>query len=302
MLQRPIQSGMLLIALFSLLAGCAPAHTHSYVEEGRQDPTCTEEGFIEYVCSCGERYRESLAPLGHDYDAAGMCSVCGAGGSPDLTYALSEQGDFYTVTGPDHYTGTRLAISARHAGLPVLDVGANAFSYSWDVTEIVLAEGIAELGNDAFAYCTGAKTVQLPDGLTRIGSDAFLSCSNLETVTLGQGLTRIDAYAFAYCIVLSDPVLPAGLTQVGSFAFYQCWALEQMVLPDGVLEIGDLAFAGCRSLVSVFLPDSVTKLGDYLFSECPSLTEVRYGGTEADWNALGAKLPSGVRLICQTDG
>ncbi len=46
-------------------------HEHSYTETGRQEPTCTEDGYVVYTCSCGESYQEPLPALGHDYQQTG---------------------------------------------------------------------------------------------------------------------------------------------------------------------------------------------------------------------------------------
>ncbi len=46
-------------------------HEHSYTETGRQDPTCTEDGYVVYTCSCGESYQDPLPALGHDYQLTG---------------------------------------------------------------------------------------------------------------------------------------------------------------------------------------------------------------------------------------
>ena len=58
-------------------------HTHSY-ESAVTPPTCTEDGYTTYTCSCGDSYTddEVTAP-GHswkkgDCGAAKTCSVCGA--------------------------------------------------------------------------------------------------------------------------------------------------------------------------------------------------------------------------------
>ena len=45
--------------------GSDPSHTHSYTA-AVTDPTCTEDGYTTYSCSCGDTYRDSILPaLGH---------------------------------------------------------------------------------------------------------------------------------------------------------------------------------------------------------------------------------------------
>lgn len=69
-----------------------PTHEHKYKSENHS-PTCTEEGYTLFYCSCGDQYKENVRPaLGHDmkktavvaptYDSYGytvyICSRCGA--------------------------------------------------------------------------------------------------------------------------------------------------------------------------------------------------------------------------------
>ncbi|MBR5751678.1 MAG: hypothetical protein IKX84_04730, partial [Clostridia bacterium] len=49
----------------SAVAGAA--HTHSWRELSRVEPTCTQPGRVVYVCSCGEREVKTLPALGHEY-------------------------------------------------------------------------------------------------------------------------------------------------------------------------------------------------------------------------------------------
>ena len=51
--------------IFSLFfIGCS--HNHNYLEEIK-DPTCIENGYIEYTCECGDIKTEVIPALGHDY-------------------------------------------------------------------------------------------------------------------------------------------------------------------------------------------------------------------------------------------
>ena len=53
------------------------AHTHSYTAAVTV-PTCTEQGYTTYTCSCGDSYKSDYKDaLGHDYQN-GTCTRCGA--------------------------------------------------------------------------------------------------------------------------------------------------------------------------------------------------------------------------------
>lgn len=62
-------------------------HEHAYHETQRVEPTCTEVGYIEYTCDCGDTYTDPLPAAGHswgEWSPAGdgkevrYCDACGA--------------------------------------------------------------------------------------------------------------------------------------------------------------------------------------------------------------------------------
>lgn len=121
-------------------------------------------------------------------------------------------------------------VPATYKGLPVLEVGSNAF-YKHE------------------ALCS----VSLPDSLRSVGDKAFYGCSSLTDLTFGKGLTSIGASAFRGCISLEVLTLPEGLENVGSEAFYGCTALTSLRIPTGVKTLGNRIFDGCTSLKSLNL-------------------------------------------------
>lgn len=75
-------------------------HEHAYHETQRVEPTCTEDGYIQHTCDCGDTYREPLPATGHtwgEWSPAGdgkevrYCDACGA-----EDYRTSEE-DTYSV-------------------------------------------------------------------------------------------------------------------------------------------------------------------------------------------------------------
>lgn len=59
-------------------------HVHDYTYRTNYVyATCTEQGYTEHVCACGESYTDSyLDPLGHNY-VHGVCTRCGATSGQD---------------------------------------------------------------------------------------------------------------------------------------------------------------------------------------------------------------------------
>ena len=73
---------------------------------------------------------------------------------------------------------------------------------------------------------------------------------------------------------------------IANNGFAHCSNLKQITIPSGVEKIGDSAFEGCESLESITIPDSVTSIGSYAFRYCYSLTNIKYRGTEAEWESI----------------
>ncbi len=102
-------------------------HDYSLISAVTEEPTCTENGYIEYTCAYGEKYRVTVSALGHSkgtdvttvaptctergYDLS-SCSRCGVECKTDYVNALGH--DFSgeeTVVSPtcteEGYTGTK---------------------------------------------------------------------------------------------------------------------------------------------------------------------------------------------------
>ena len=80
--------------------------------------------------------------------------------------------------------------------------------------------------------------------------------------------------------------------------------IRAVVIEEGITSVGASAFYSCKRLQSVTLPVSVTAVGESAFRSCLLLTEVLYGGTKAEWEALRFTGSSGLNnaVIRCTDG
>lgn len=57
-----------------------PPHTHNY-KARTISPTCTEKGYTEHICSCGDSYRDSYTDaLGHSCTEQNVAATCTSGG------------------------------------------------------------------------------------------------------------------------------------------------------------------------------------------------------------------------------
>ena len=202
-----------------------------------------------------------------------MCSACGEKFySEGLEYTLSSDKTYYIVTGIGTASGD-IIIPDTHEGLPV-----------------------KEIGDDAFDGCSNLTSIEIPAGVTSIGGSAFWNCSNLESVTFAEGsqLASIGSYAFGYCSSLTSIEIPAGVAELPDGGrngtrymgvFSGCSNLTDVSFAEGsqLTSIGNYDFYGCSSLQSIEIPAGVTSIGSSAFLGCSSLNTVYYAGSIEDW-------------------
>ena len=172
----------------------------------------------------------------------------------------------------------------------VISIDDEAFSGNGSLTSVTIPDSVTSIGDGAFYMCSSLTSITIPDGVTRIGDDTFVMCSNLTSVTIPDSVTSIGDSAFSSCDNLKSITIPDSVASIGDSAFSGCRSLTSVSIPDGVTRIGDSAFSGCSSLTSVSIPASVTSIGDYAFYlyeyQESSLTDVYYGGTQEQWDAV----------------
>lgn len=188
-------------------------------------------------------------------------------------------------------------------------LGEGAFNDAEKLTSIEIPEGVTELNGSVFADCEKLQNVHLPEGLTKIGDYAFDGCLILPSVTIPKGVTYIGSSAFGDCRMLKNLVLPESVKEIGSSAFqkcnnlksitlpksvdslgtrlfYSCTKLEEVILPGGITSVPEYTFYGCKLLKTVAIPKGITSIGYNAFRGCAALTDVYFGGSEEEWNAL----------------
>ena len=74
-------------------------HEHAYHETHRVDPTCTEDGYIEYTCDCGDSYTAPLPATGHSWG-----EWTPAGDGEEVRYCGACGAEDYRTTGEDTYS------------------------------------------------------------------------------------------------------------------------------------------------------------------------------------------------------
>ena len=75
-------------------------HEHNYVRQERP-ATCTQDGYVKYVCACGNSYNEAVYPaLGHDWDSGTVTKEPTATETGIRTYACTRCNETKTESIP----------------------------------------------------------------------------------------------------------------------------------------------------------------------------------------------------------
>lgn len=211
------------------------------------------------------------------------------------TYKLSDDGGYYTVTA---YSGQESAVlvPSSYNGIPVREIGVEAFKGSIGLTSVTLPDTITEIGARAFSGLKELTTVVFTSS-PAVGAYLFSGCTALTSIDLG-GLTAVSDYMFYGCTALTEIALPASIVEIKSNAFNGAVKLNTVTIPDACGIIGDKAFYGCFALSGINLNkvetidseafsksgltqislSEVKTVGPRAFSECPKLETVYIGG------------------------
>ena len=161
-------------------------------------------------------------------------------------------------------------------GLPVTEIGKNAFSFCYDLTDLTIPDSVTLLNEFSFRGCTNLVNIEIPDSVTQIGNAIFYNCESLESITIPESITEISGGTFCNCMSLTSVTLPDSVTKIDGSVFSGCSSLKNIHIPDSVTSISSYAFQSCSSLTELTIPESVTFIGEIgTFSECSSLTEIK---------------------------
>ena len=113
----------------------------------------------------------------------------------------------------------------------------------FNITKVVIGEGVTSIGDDAFFVYPSLLSVEIPASVTSIGGSAFYKCTGLTSVSFATG---------------------SQLASIGTYAFYNCTSLASITIPNGVTTISNNAF-NSAGLTSIAIPASVTSIGSLAF-------------------------------------
>ena len=212
-------------------------HVHNWVVTVT-NPTCMEQGYTSYTCSCGESVKSDyVSSLGHDFSASG-CSRCSATYSQGLSYKLSGDQTYYILSDEGTCTDENIIIPSSYDDLPVKEIASAAFSVNKNLKSVYIGDNVKKIDSYAFSNCSNLTSVEMSNSVTTIMSYAFQNCTKLKNIKFSTSLKEIESYAFYGCINLTSVKIPNGVTSIGSYAFSGCTNLSNIEIPDSVISIG----------------------------------------------------------------
>lgn len=116
-----------------------------------------------------------------------------------------------------HYKGQGkiVEIPAEINGLPIAEIGTEAFNSCKTLTEIHVTDGVTKICDRAFSLCSRLTKIKISAALEKISLSAFFACSSLRTVQLPDSLTDIGEYAFGTCKALREIFIPDNVDDIG---------------------------------------------------------------------------------------
>lgn len=157
----------------------------------------------------------------------------------------------------------------------------------YDITDIIIENGITHIGNSAFAGMLKLENVSIPSTVKTIGKNAFSGSILLKSVHLPASVETIGTGAFTTKGIVFKGVFVdknnKSFTDVNGMLLDKTKETLYLVpsagstvvleIPDTVKTIVDKAAVNCVNLKEVVIPESVTVLGDEVFTGEKSAVE-----------------------------
>ena len=143
--------------------------------------------------------------------------------SGNFYYQVVHGGKSIQITGLHSKNVSEVVIPEKIEGLPVTEIGNNAFKDNKEIKKVILPEGITSIFCGAFAFCSNLTTINLPNSLKEIGGGNYLYLgafygTNISEIDFPSTLESIGGFAFCDCNNLTTVYIPED-TVVGSHAF-----------------------------------------------------------------------------------
>ena len=235
------------------------------------------------------------------YDSDGTLTISGSGPMPN--YAEPTQQPWFdyedmilhvrvldgvTTAGDYAFFGFN-RLQTMELADSVTFIGYRSFAFCPQIESLELPANLVTIGLSAFEGCSGfpGQNVVLPETVKNISDKAFMGCG-FDSVTLPASLELLGNGVFQSCpnLLFADFAEGCSLTAIPEDSFRDCPNFMLADVPEGITTIGKNAFRNDPNLELARLPASLTLVKQYAFYGCSGLTQVSYGGTLDEWNAI----------------
>ena len=181
----------------------------------------------------------------HEYENS-ICTVCGLENPKEaLLYKLSDDGEYYIVTGKGSRTGDVLIIPRFHDGKPVKKITGEAFIGNSTIKKVIIPGTITHISGRAFYNCSELEEIVFSEGTTYIGYETFAYCEKIKKIELPNSLVTMEYGAFYGCQNLEEVHTGNGLEKISSSALRSC-NLKKLYVGTGIKEIDDIEYYGLQ--------------------------------------------------------
>ena len=225
---------------------------------------------------------DEVKKLGEQIEAQKMT----IGGTDNIDYMLADDGNSYIAIGPnDSTTDSHFEIATVYQGLPVTEIGEQAFS---GYNEENLAAGTVK--------CV-IRSVSIPSTVTTIGKKAFAYDQQLVDITFGGPFDPLSGEEALQQCGFTLVKFPVGQTGIPNGFLRENHSLETVILPEGVTWIGNGSFFDCSNIKDLYFPESITRIeanafwGSFYITIANFPTNLEYLGKEAFYYCVNIAAP-----------
>lgn len=164
----------------------------------------------------------------------------------NIVDGLNAYEGIYIIPSTVNYDGETYRVSA---------IAEGAFAHS-KVTEIVIPNSVRSVGAGAFAYASDLTDVTLPLELEEIADHCFAGTS-IVNIAVPESVKDVGMGAFQDCTKLHTVILPKSLKFIDDFAFDGCHNLYEIycAASEAPITLGDDTFGGVKGVDLVVADD-----------------------------------------------
>lgn len=217
-----------------------------------------------------------------------------------VSYTLNADNSGYTLTSGKGLTVTDLVIPNEINGLPVTEIGDNAFNayqgFNGNLFTVTIPANVTRMGENAFTYCTKLTTVTFEKGskLKSMGDRCLAQCFQLSEITIPASVETIGHSAFNGCHTLKRVIFEndSQLKSIGNWCFQFTEAMTEMNLEacQQLQTLGDCTLYfisdtewGSNRVETLVLPSTLTSIGENCFASLKQMKALVFLGKK-NWS------------------